>query len=303
MVTADDRLDVLIARLYDAAVGACSWDAVLRDLTDAFGAALAAFGIVGPHAPGRILHTGIDPALVERYLLRHAGRNELALRTAHLPAGTVVTDTSLMPKAEFRRTAFYQDCLRPLGLDSLMNLRAARHADGLAANVCLFRTARQGEFSAEDIARYESMAPHICRAVGLHLRVAEAEGERRALVGTLETLPCAALLVDGAAIVLRANAAGAALLVARDGLHADQALGGALRARHTEETVALRRMVAAAVSGRAAAPRSRGASLPVAAAAAAGAADRRGAAAWRRQRLLDRPAARRRGAAAGDRSG
>jgi DNA-binding CsgD family transcriptional regulator len=248
MFAADDRLDVLVDRFYDAAVGVCGWDAVLRDLTKAFGAAFAAFGIVGPHAPGRILHTGIDPVLVERYLLRHAGRNELAQRTEHLPAGTVITDTGLMPKAEFRRTGFYLDCLQPLGLDSLMNLRAARHANGLAANLCLFRTAGQGDFGRADVATYERLAPHLCRAVALHLRVAEAEGERRALVGTLETLPRAALLVDGAMRVLRTNQAGAALLAARDGLQTDRAEGGALRARKAEETVALRRLVAAAVA-------------------------------------------------------
>jgi DNA-binding CsgD family transcriptional regulator len=248
MFAADDRLDVLVDRFYDAAVGVCGWDAVLRDLTKAFGAAFAAFGIVG-QAPGRILHTGIDPVLVERYLLRHAGRNELARRTEHLPAGTVMTDTGLMPKAEFRRTGFYQDCLRPLGLDSLMNLRAVRHANGLAANLCLFRTAQQGDFGAAEVAAYERLAPHLCRAVALHLRVAEAEGERRALVGTLETLPRAALLVDGAMRVLRTNQAGAALLAARDGLQTDQAQGSALRARNAEETAALRRMVASAVAG------------------------------------------------------
>ena len=246
MVAADDRLDVLIDRFYDAAVGGCGWDAVLRDLTQAFGAAFAAFSVVGPHAPGRILHTGIDPVLVERYLLRHAGRNEIAQRTEHLPAGTVVTDPGLMPKAEFRRTGFYQDCLRPLGLDALMNLRAARHANGLAANLCLFRTRQQGDFGAAEVAAYERLAPHLCRAVALHLRVAEAEGERRALVGTLEILPRAALLVDGGMRVLRTNQAGATLLAARDGLQSDRAGEGALRARHPEETAALRRMVAAA---------------------------------------------------------
>ena len=243
---------------------------------------------------------------MERYLLRHAGRNELALRTEHLPTGTVITDTSLMPKAEFRRTGFYQDCLRPLGLDSLMNLRAVRHANGLAANVCLFRTAQQGDFGAAEVAAYERLAPHLCRAVALHLRVAEAEGERRALVGTLETLPRAALLVDGAMRVLRTNQAGATLLAARDGLQSDRAPGGALRARQREETVALRRMVAAAVGGprpAAARPRWCRASLPVAAAADAAAADRRRAAARRRRRLLHGAAARGRGAAAGDRSG
>src|SRR4051812_36813238 len=98
MIAADDRREALIDRFYDAAVGVCGWDSVLRDLTDAFRAELAVFGIVGPHAPGRILHTGIDPALVERYLLRHSGRNELALRTADLPAGSVVTDACIMPK-------------------------------------------------------------------------------------------------------------------------------------------------------------------------------------------------------------
>jgi DNA-binding CsgD family transcriptional regulator len=252
MFAADDRLDVLIDRFYDAAVGVCGWDAVLRDLTRAFDAAFAAFGIVGPQSPGRILHTGIDPVLVERYLLRHAGRNELARRTEHLPVGSVITDAGLLPKAEFRRTGFYQDCLRPLGLDSLMNLRAVRHANGLAANLCLFRTAQQGDFGAAEVAAYERLAPHLCRAVALHLRVAEAEGERRALVGTLETLPRAALLVDGAMRVLRSNHAGATLLAARDGLQSDRTQGGALRARNAEETVALRRMVAAAVAGQAA---------------------------------------------------
>src|SRR3954465_13186636 len=51
--------------------------------------------------------------LVSRYLERHAGRNELARRTASLPAGSVVTDTCIMPKAEFRRTEFYGECLGP----------------------------------------------------------------------------------------------------------------------------------------------------------------------------------------------
>ncbi|TCZ64371.1 helix-turn-helix transcriptional regulator [Roseicella aquatilis] len=249
MVAADDRLEGLIDLLYDAAAGACGWDQVLHGLTDAFAAQCAAFGIVGPHAPGRILHTGLDPVLVERYLLRHAGRNELARRTETLPTGSVVTDADLMPKAEFRRTAFYLDCLRPLGLDSVMSCRAARQPNGLVANVALFRTPAQGDFTATEVAGYERLAPHLCRAIALHLRIAEAEGDRRALEGALETLPRAALLVDGAARVLRRNAAGAALLAARDGLGAERAEGGALRARLAAETTALRRMVAETVQG------------------------------------------------------
>ena len=50
------------------------------------------------------------------------------------------------------------------------------------------------------------------RAVAVHIRLAEAEGDRRALAEALERLPRAAFLVDGAAAVRHANAAGAALL-------------------------------------------------------------------------------------------
>ena len=240
----------LIGRLYDAALGAVGWEEILGELVHLFGAFCAAFSIVGPHRPGRIVHSGIDPALAARYLERYAGRNELALRTATLPIGAVVTDTGVMPKAEFRRSGFYTDCLSKVGIDALMNLRAANHLDGLMANVCLFRTAAQGDFGAEDVARYRRLAPHICRAVQLQIRATEAEGERRALAEAMERMARAAFLVDGFATVLRANAAGAALLAARDGLFDGSNGSGTLRATKLDETATLHRLITEAVVNR-----------------------------------------------------
>jgi DNA-binding CsgD family transcriptional regulator len=237
----------LIGHLYDAALGAVGWEEILGKLVQLFGAFCAAFSIVGPHRPGRIVHSGIDPALAARYLERYAGRNELALRTATLPIGAVVTDTGVMPKAEFRRSGFYTDCLSKVGIDALMNLRAANHLDGLMANVCLFRTAAQGDFGAEDVARYRRLAPHICRAVQLQIRATEAEGERRALAEAMERMARAAFLVDSFATVLRANAAGAALLAARDGLFDGSNGSGALHATKLDETATLHRLITEAV--------------------------------------------------------
>jgi DNA-binding CsgD family transcriptional regulator len=202
-----------------------------------------------------VVQVGVDPACMARYLERHAGRNELEARSASLPVGAVVTDQCVMPKAEFLRTAFYDECLRPQGLRSLIILRAARSERGAVANVCVLRSAREGEFGAEEIDLLSRLAPHLRRAVAVHTRLAEAEGERRALAEALERLPRAAFLVDGAAAVRLANAAGAALLAAREGgLRADPGEGGALRATHAEETALLRRVVAAAVPGRGAGP-------------------------------------------------
>lgn len=244
----DDAPEELINRLYDAAAGVTGWDAALDALVRHFNGSVGAFSIVGPRVPGRILHTGIDPVLIARYLERHAGRNELALRTASLPTGSVITDTSVMPKAEFLRTAFYRDCLAPVGLYALMNCRAAARSDGLLANVCIFRTVAQGDFGEEDVERYRRLIPHLCRAVAVEIRVAEAEGERSALAEALERLPSAAFVVDRAATVLRTNADGAALLAARDGLQLEAGPGHALRATQAADTAELRRLVSLAAN-------------------------------------------------------
>lgn len=245
MPSNDEPFNALIGRLYDAATGACGWQEVLSDLARLLGGSVAVLGITGPRCGGRIVQVGADPVCTARYLERHAGRNELAARSASLPVGSVVTDEILMPKREFLRTAFYDECLRPQGLRSLINLRAGRGEHGAMANVCVLRSAREGDFDAEDVALLSRLAPHLRRAVALHTRLAEAERDRCALGEALERLQHAAIIVDGAATVYFANAAGTALLAARDGLRTDPREGGALRATRMEETAALLRLITA----------------------------------------------------------
>jgi len=254
MLGADGKLNGLIERLYDAAVGVVGWPDALRSLSDACNGSAAALGIVGPRSVGRIVQVGVDPVYEARYLERHAGRNELGARSAALPVGTVVTDRDLMPRAEFLRTAFYDECLRPNGLGALMNLRAARGEGGVVGNVCILRAADQGEFGPEEVKLLESLAPHLRRAVAVHVRLAEAEGQHRALSETLDRLSQAAFLVDAASVVRLANTAGAELLAKRDGLFSDAKDGMALRALQTGETTALRHLIAASLRSDAAGP-------------------------------------------------
>src|SRR3712207_1573308 len=181
MPTDGEPPSALVDRIYDAAAGLGCWHDALSDLARLLGASVAVLGVVGPRCPGRVVQVGVDPACMAGYLERHAGRNELAARSASLPVGGIVTDEGVMPKAEFLRTAFYDECLRPQGLHSLLNLRAARGERGAVANVCVLRTAREGEFGAQDLELFSRLAPHLRRAVAVHTRLAEAEGERRAL--------------------------------------------------------------------------------------------------------------------------
>ena len=106
MPTDGEPLNALIDRIYDAAAGFCGWDEVLSDLARLLGGAAAVLGVVGPRCAGRVVQVGVDPACMAHHLERHAGRNELSVRSASLPVGSVVTDEGVMPKAEFLRTAF-----------------------------------------------------------------------------------------------------------------------------------------------------------------------------------------------------
>src|SRR4028119_1625135 len=120
MSTDGDPLSALVDRAYDAAVGFCGWDGILSDLARLLGGSAAGLGgggpnrpgrgvrgwdgllsglarllggsaavlgVVGPNCPGRIVHVGVDPACMARYLERHAGRNELEARAAARPGG------------------------------------------------------------------------------------------------------------------------------------------------------------------------------------------------------------------------
>ncbi len=199
MVPAKDRndeADVLVGRVYDVAVGLGSWHEVLRSTAGMFRGSAALLNIVGRH------------------------------RSAALPVGAIVTDGDPLPRAEFLRTSFCDDCFRPRGLMALMNLRAPRGKDGTVANLCVVRSARHGDFDRADVAAFARLAPHLLRTVAVHVRLAAAEGERRALAETFEHLPRAAFLVD-VAEGPRSQLSGAALLAARDGLRADRARAGA----------------------------------------------------------------------------
>ncbi len=85
MPTDREPLSALVDRLYDAAAGFCGWDGVLSDLARLLGGSAAVLGVVGPRCPGRIVQVGVDPACMARHLARHAGRNELSVRSASLP--------------------------------------------------------------------------------------------------------------------------------------------------------------------------------------------------------------------------
>ncbi|WP_159351417.1 helix-turn-helix transcriptional regulator [Roseomonas harenae] len=215
---------------------------MLDKLCVLFGACAGVLAVKEPRR-GWGIQVGVDPDIMRLFYERHAGRNPLDKRTAAAPVGAVMTDQTVMSKAELLRTDFYDECLRPQNMNSLLNLRAARGRSAVA-DLCLVRDRRLEEFGVADIALLELLAPHLRRAVGVTMRLAEAEADRQVMTEMLERLPWAAFVLDDLGVVRFANAAGTRLL--QDG-ELRIGPGGGLLAPNGAETGRLRQMIGAAL--------------------------------------------------------
>ena len=113
----------------------------------------------------------IDPDSEKRYIAHYHSVNPIWQRASSTPAGTVQTDTMVMPRRELRRTEFFNDFLVPQQMESMLN--AVVLLDEGRQTVVTVR--RNPEFEADQVKLYKLLAPHLQRAVQINLKLAKAE--------------------------------------------------------------------------------------------------------------------------------
>ena len=136
MTTADrqDRqLASLVEKLYDAALAPEHWTSFLKLVTRTFDGELADFTHFDMD---RRHHTvsvcvGMDPSEIQRYEEHFASRNVWA-NVGHAEASArVVIGEDLCPQADFERSEYYNDFLRPIGVSlSLVRTSCQNQAHG-----------------------------------------------------------------------------------------------------------------------------------------------------------------------------
>lgn len=205
-------------RLYAAALGREDWSSALEQVRDAlaghhvilathdFGAGLVPFAS----------STGIDERDRDRVLSEDAWRmaspyfGTIPLDAA-LPRGALVSD------AEFVRSTFYNEILRPArgfhGVGALL-----RGPGPLMASINICRPAYAGAYDAPDAAALQTLLPHVAMALEVQARMTAANGRSRSLEGLLDRFAVAALVSDPAARPSFVNAGAENLLAAADGL-------------------------------------------------------------------------------------
>jgi DNA-binding CsgD family transcriptional regulator len=236
-MSSESDLASLIAAIYEAGMDFSLWPYALGRIASAFGvssASMARQGRTASECWG--FAVGIDPIIPENYLKYYHGVDPLWQSTSSAPAGTVQTDTMVIPRRELVRTEFFNDFLLPQGVEGLLNA-VVLVEDGRQSIVTLHG---DQQFDESHVALYKLLAPHLQRAVQINIKLASAELNQIASVATLNHLEQGILFVDLNANVKFANKAAENFFASRD-LRLNK---GRLHASSAAETATLHAVIA-----------------------------------------------------------
>jgi DNA-binding CsgD family transcriptional regulator/PAS domain-containing protein len=244
--TSRDPFDDVLDAIYDAATDEAAWPAVLAKvagLTGALGGVL--YGQSIDHRIVQYEYNGRLSEDVSRiYRERHI-QNPLSMPMRHRPVGELVMSYELVPLHELRRTAFFDEVMRPQGAASVAMAPLAQQ-NSFQAALNIVRGERQGPFEPGQHALLQRLLPHLQRALALRFRVSGYQALQRADQAVLDSLSAGVFLLDRAGRVSFANAAAAAFTGDDSPLRLRQ---GVLEGRLPPHARALSRALAAVAGG------------------------------------------------------
>ncbi len=219
MAQAAAFLDV-VERIYASALDDRMWAPALDGMAELLGAVGVSFEIIDKKSGrpvmielGQRLET-VDSA---EYLDYYGGISPRVHRLGRMPAGRVSYDHLIISDDEIDRDEFYNDCLAPQGLRYFVAghvLNTSGHAGVIAAQ----RSPAQGHAGPADIETVDRLLPHVRQALDLKFRLHDAGVQTDSLLGGLESLGEAAVVIDRSGLVLRANSAAAEVFSNGDGV-------------------------------------------------------------------------------------
>ena len=167
-----------IAAIHDCAEGDDRWQDALERMSRFHKVINFAIGTVDPDRDFfESLNLRIDPTFEQSYINHWAPRNFLVRRSATLPVGTLFSFDTTMPRAEFRKTAFYNEWWHPQGMDQAIGANLVS-----GGSMCVYATAYRPlaapEFSDQDAQCFRVLLPHLRRAMELRARLRRTDRAR-----------------------------------------------------------------------------------------------------------------------------
>ena len=166
------NIDDLILRIHAAPLEPQGWGAIiqkLQDLCHAEKATLIRMGLTADAKPW-VVPANLDERMVRDYVDYWAPQDLLyvgAVRRGRVVPKLVSTDQQLIERGEYLSSAYFNEYLKPTGIQSQLNLclTAAMPQLGLgASSITLYRGVGKQAFSDEERLLLQRLAPHLALA-------------------------------------------------------------------------------------------------------------------------------------------
>jgi DNA-binding CsgD family transcriptional regulator/PAS domain-containing protein len=205
----------LTGRLYDAALGADSWDSTLDAIMTAVGAEVSALFIEDHSDTDTVFETtavrGYPDHVPSLYTSYFGDRDVRLPAVLRVPSGQIYADDRNMSFAEIEQSEIYNDFYRPIGVARGMAAVAFNDRKRLGI-LSVHRAIRAGNFRQEDAILFERISPHLKRALQLHSQVARTNAVADGLAIALGHFHMGVFLVDQRGETIEFNPAAESLL-------------------------------------------------------------------------------------------
>jgi DNA-binding CsgD family transcriptional regulator len=238
--------DKLLDLIYDAAIDEELWTPALVQIADMTGS-LGGF-VMGLEIKAHVVTFLFNARMsMESHRInaqRHLD-NPWSRYMNQQPAGRIVTSDAILPLSELRKTALFDEVLKPQDMAHNAMMPLAVKDDFRAAfNLC--RNGRQGPFEADALRLLSRLHPHVRRSLLLGFRLDGYKALQRAQFSAIDRLSVGIILLDQATKVVFANTA-ARSMGARDGPL--RLRNGNLTAASTTHAQRLHHLIQAALRG------------------------------------------------------
>lgn len=160
------------------------------------------------------------------------------------PLDSFVRGEELWPEESMRRSAFYNEFLKPFGTRQMVCF-ATFDSAGVADGLSLYRSPREEELTIETLAMLRPLVPHLEAALCTRRRLAGLESRVSDLENALDRIWSAMILLDSKGRCILVNRAARAILDQRSGLCLERSM---LTARGAGESARLREAISVAIA-------------------------------------------------------
>lgn len=199
------ELSSLTDEFYRAALNGGTWQPAMARLKTIANGSKIHFARVGPQGDWQHFYRECDPYYEATFMEPHLKNPFLPYLTEVGPLN-VVTDQTLMPKSEFRKTAMFNEWYVPQGDHSSIVCKIS--VAGSLGILAVQRGGAQPDFDDRDTSLFRALVPVVARAAEFHVRFGGRDIKRKTPGGG----SVGQIVVDGVGRVLIMNASAETLL-------------------------------------------------------------------------------------------